>query len=246
RTRARRCPRRGGGWKGPWPLVPPPLAGGERRPGDTRPLAPPPTLAARRFCFQTPGAPSAPGPPAAGDRPVSAAWLAVCVFALLAVGYRFYSRFLDTRLAALAADEPVPARDLEDGVAYVPTRTSVLWGHHFASIAGAAPIVGPAIAVIWGWAPALLWVALGTVMMGAVHDFSALVISLRHGGRSIGDIAGRVVTPRVRTLFLLIVSFLIWIVLAVFAFIIGTLFVSRPGSIFPINVQILVAIALGW
>jgi carbon starvation protein len=122
----------------------------------------------------------------------------------------------------------------------------VLWGHHYTSIAGAAPIVGPAIAVIWGWLPALLWVALGTVFMGAAHDFAALVISLRHRGSSIGEVAGQVIGPRVRTLFLIIVSFLIWIVLAVFAFIIGTLFVSNPGSIFPINVQIVVALVLGW
>ncbi len=177
---------------------------------------------------------------------MNAALLAILVFALFAVAYRFYSRFLATRIFALADDEPVPSRELEDGVDYVPARKDVLWGHHFTSIAGAAPIVGPAIAVIWGWVPALLWVALGTVAMGAVHDFSALVISLRHKGRSIGEIAGQVISPRVRTLFLLVVCFLIWVVLAVFAFIIGTLFVSNPGAIFPINVQIVVAMLLGW
>ncbi|MDH3211794.1 MAG: carbon starvation protein A [Myxococcales bacterium] len=177
---------------------------------------------------------------------MNAALLAAIVFALFALGYRFYSGFLSRRIFALARDERVPSREFEDGVDFVPTRRSVLWGHHYTSIAGAAPIVGPAIAVIWGWLPALLWVALGTVFMGAVHDFAALVISLRHRGRSIGDVAGDVIGPRVRTAFLLIISFLIWIVLAVFAFIIGTLFVSNPGAIFPINVQIVVAIALGW
>ncbi len=177
---------------------------------------------------------------------MNAAVLALCVFAIFALGYRFYAGFLARRVFALAEDEPVPSRELEDGVDFVPTRKDVLWGHHFTSIAGAAPIVGPAIAVIWGWLPALLWVTLGTVMMGAVHDFSALVISLRHRGHSIGEIAGRVISPRVRALFLLIISFLIWIVLAVFAFIIGTLFVSTPGAIFPINVQIGVAMGLGW
>jgi carbon starvation protein len=167
-------------------------------------------------------------------------------FALFALGYRFYSRFLAERVFALREDEPVPARELEDGIDFVPTRKHVLWGHHYTSIAGAAPIIGPTLAVIWGWLPALLWVALGTVFMGAVHDFAALVISLRNRGRSIGDIAGRVITPRVRALFLLLICFLIWIVLAVFAFVIGTLFVRYPGSIFPINVQIIVAVALGW
>jgi carbon starvation protein len=177
---------------------------------------------------------------------VNAALLAILVFALFALGYRFYSSFLSRRLFALAEDEPVPSREFEDGIDFVPTRKGVLWGHHYTSIAGAAPIVGPAIAVIWGWLPAVLWVSLGTVFMGAVHDFSALVISLRHRGHSIGDIAGTVISPRTRTLFLVIISVLIWIVLAVFAFIIGTLFVANPGAIFPINVQIVVALALGW
>jgi carbon starvation protein len=177
---------------------------------------------------------------------VNAAVLALCTFALFLIGYRLYGRFLARSIFQLAEDEAVPSVQFQDGVDFVPTRKGVLWGHHFTSIAGAAPIVGPAIAVIWGWIPALLWVVVGTVMMGAVHDFSALVISLRNRGSSIGEIAGSVISPRVRALFLLIISFLIWIVLAVFAFIIGTLFVSNPGAIFPINIQIIVAIALGW
>jgi len=177
---------------------------------------------------------------------MDAALLACIVFASFALGYRFYSNFMARRLFALRADEPVPSRDFEDGIDFLPTKKSVLWGHHFASIAGAAPIVGPAIAVIWGWLPALVWVALGTVFMGAAHDFSALVLSARHRGRSIGDVAGQVMNPRIRTLFLIVICFLIWVVLAVFAFIIGTLFHSTPSSIFPINVQIIVAMTLGW
>jgi carbon starvation protein len=177
---------------------------------------------------------------------VNAAVLAAIAFGAFALGYRFYARFLGRRIFQLSADEPVPSRELEDGIDFVPTPKHVLWGHHFTSIAGAAPIVGPAIAVIWGWLPALIWVVVGTIFMGAVHDFSALVISLRHRGGSMGQIAGSVVSPRARTAFLVIISILIWIVLAVFAFIIGTLFVSNPGAVFPINVQIIVAIALGW
>jgi len=177
---------------------------------------------------------------------MNAAWLAVATLGVFALAYRFYARFLSTRIFALADSDPVPARQFEDGVDFVPTRKSVLWGHHFTSIAGAAPIVGPAIAVIWGWLPALLWVTLGTVAMGAVHDFSALVISLRNRGRSIGDIAGAVVGPRARLLFLALILLLVWIVLAVFAYIIATLFVAYPGAIFPINVQIAVAMLLGW
>jgi len=177
---------------------------------------------------------------------LNAALLAAIVFASFALGYRYYSRFLSEQIFALREDEAVPSVELEDGVDYVPTRKSILWGHHYTSIAGAAPIVGPAIAVIWGWLPALLWVTLGTIFMGAVHDFAALVISLRHRGHSIGEVAATVVSPRVRTMFLVVVSFLIWIVLAVFAFIIGTLFHDNPAAILPINVQIVLALALGW
>ena len=177
---------------------------------------------------------------------MNAAWLAVAVIAIYLLAYRYYSGFLSRRVFGLDRDEPVPARELEDGVDFVPTRLHVLWGHHYTSIAGAAPIVGPALAVIWGWVPALLWVVVGTVVMGAVHDLSALVISLRNRGRSIGEIAGTVISPRVRILFLMVISLLIWIVLAVFAFIIGTLFVSYPSSVFPINIQIILALLLGW
>jgi carbon starvation protein len=177
---------------------------------------------------------------------MNAAVLALITVAMFSLGYRFYGRFLADKVYRLSPDEPVPSRELEDGVDYVPTKLHVLWGHHFASIAGAAPIVGPAIAVIWGWVPALLWVGLGTIFMGAAHDFSALVISLRHRGQSIGEITGQVLNPRTRTLFLVVISFLIWVVLAVFAFIIGTLFTTNPGAIFPINVQILVSVLLGW
>ncbi len=176
---------------------------------------------------------------------MNAALLAAIVFIVFALGYRFYARFLSDRIFDLREEEAVPSRECEDGVDYVPTKLHVLWGHHFASVAGAAPIVGPAIAVIWGWVPALIWVCVGTVGMGAAHDLSALVISARHRGRSIGDIAGDVVGARVRTLFLIVISLLTWVVLAVFAYIIATLFHSTPSSIFPINIQILVALGLG-
>ena len=177
---------------------------------------------------------------------MNAALLAIIVLVAFALGYRFYSKFLSNVIFQLQADEGVPSVEFEDGVDYVPSKRHVLWGHHFASIAGAAPIVGPAIAVIWGWLPALIWICVGTIFMGAMHDFSALVISLRHKGKSIGEIAGHVVNRRVQVLFLIVISFLIWIVLAVFAFIIATLFKNNPASIFPINIQIVVAMILGW
>ena len=131
-----------------------------------------------------------------------------------------------------------PAKEFEDGIDFVPTKKEILFGHHFTSIAGAAPIIGPCIAAFWGWLPAFLWVVLGTIFMGAVHDFGALVVSVREKGKSIADITGSVINPRVRTMFLLFVMMLTWLVLAVFAMAIAGLFVNVPAAVLPINIEI--------
>ena len=128
----------------------------------------------------------------------------------------------------------------------MPTDKSVLWGHHFTSIAGASPIVGPAIGVIWGWLPALLWVVLGTIFMGAVHDIGSLVLSVRHGGRSVGELTGGLVSERSRLLFLLIILFLLWLVIAVFALIIANLFAMYPATVIPIWSQMILAVLVGF
>lgn len=171
-----------------------------------------------------------------------------CLIALvgLYLGYRFYSRHLSDKVWQLKSDEPMPSAEHADGVDFVPAKREVLWGHHFSSIAGAAPILGPAMAIVWGWVPALIWVVLGVVFMGAAHDFGALVLSTRHEGRSVGDLTGRYIGPRSRMLFLIIIFFLIWLVGAVFAFAIAGLFVAFPASILPVNLEILVAVVLGW
>ncbi|MHC4171110.1 MAG: carbon starvation CstA family protein, partial [Planctomycetota bacterium] len=125
--------------------------------------------------------------------------IVVAGFVLYLLGYFVYARHLSKRIFKLDPNAPVPSRTMEDGTDFVPTNRYVLFGHHFASIAGAAPIVGPALAVIWGWVPALLWVVLGAVLMGCVHDMSALVLSVRHKARSIGDIAGDIVGKKAIT-----------------------------------------------
>ena len=172
----------------------------------------------------------------------------VCIFVLsiFSIAFRVYARWLSKKVFELDDSRQTPAYALEDGVDYVPTSRHVLFGHHFSSIAGAAPIVGPAVAVIWGWVPAVIWITLGVVFAGAVHDMGALVLSMRHGGRSIGDVTARVIGPRARVLFLLIIFFLMMMVLAVFAFLIGVLFVTYPGAILPVAVEIPVACAVGW
>jgi carbon starvation protein len=172
----------------------------------------------------------------------------ICVFVLsfFALAFRFYSRWLSRSVFCLDNSRVCPSVEHEDGVDFVPTNRHVLFGHHFSSIAGAAPIVGPAVAVIWGWVPAVLWITVGVVFAGAVHDMGALVISMRHDGRSIGDVTAKIIGPRSRVLFLIIIFFLTMMVLAVFAFVIGVLFTSYPGAVLPVLVEIPVACWVGW
>jgi carbon starvation protein len=177
---------------------------------------------------------------------MTAVLVAITCLVALYLGYRIYSKYLATRLFRLEADEKVPSVEHEDGIDFVPTKAEVLWGHHFSSIAGAAPILGPAMAIVWGWVPALLWVVFGVIFMGAAHDFGALVLSIRHKGQTIGNLADRFIGPRSRVLFLLIIFFLIWLVGAVFAFAIAGLFTKFPASILPVNLEIMVAMGIGW
>ncbi len=171
--------------------------------------------------------------------------VALAVLALFALGYRYYSSYLARKVFALDPAFVTPAHTFRDGVDFVPTNKHVLFGHHFTSVAGAAPIVGPAIAVFWGWGPALAWVVLGTIFAAGVHDFGALAVSVRHRAKSIGTLAKDVINKRARTLFLLIIFFLLTLVNAVFAVVIGNLFVAYPGAVLPILLEIPLAIAIG-
>jgi carbon starvation protein len=169
----------------------------------------------------------------------------VGVMASFYLGWRYYSAYLATRVYALEEGFVTPAHELRDGVDYVPTNKHVLFGHHFTSVAGAAPIVGPAIAVFWGWVPALLWVVLGTIFASGAHDFGSLVVSVRNRARNIGTLTSEVINRRSRTLFLLIIFFLLTLVNAVFAIVIANLFIGFPGAVIPIFVEIPLAIAIG-
>ncbi len=163
------------------------------------------------------------------------------------LGFRFYSKFIGNRIFKIhEVDQTMPSKALEDGIDYVPTKKHILFGHHFTSIAGAAPIVGPCVAAYWGWLPALLWILLGTIFMGAVHDFGALVTSVKEKGRSIADIASNTISKRTRLMFLSFVILLIWLILAVFAMVIADLFVAIPSSVIPINIEIIIAIIMGF
>jgi carbon starvation protein len=171
--------------------------------------------------------------------------VAVVVMALYALGYRYYSKYLAEKVYALDENFLTPAHEFRDGIDFVPTNKHVLFGHHFTSVAGAAPIVGPAIAVIWGWGPALAWVVLGTIFASGAHDFGSIVVSVRHKAKNIGTLTSDIINARSRTLFLLIIFFLVTLVNAVFAIVITTLLINNPAVVIPIFLEIPIAIAVG-
>ncbi|HLS26135.1 MAG TPA: carbon starvation protein A [Beutenbergiaceae bacterium] len=171
--------------------------------------------------------------------------LAVIGVAMVAAGYLLYSKFLSRRIYQLSPTFTTPAHEFQDGVDYVPTNKYVLWGHHFTSVAGAAPIVGPAVAVIWGWLPAFLWVTLGTVFFAGMHDLGALWASVRNKGQSIGTLSGKYIGARGRNLFLVVIFLLLLMVNTAFAVVIGDLLVSSPSAVIPTWGALVVAVLVG-
>ena len=170
---------------------------------------------------------------------------AVIGIVLVASGYFFYSKFIAEKIYQLDPNFETPAHALRDDIDFVPTNRVVLWGHHFTAVAGAAPIIGPAIAVIWGWLPAFIWVIGGTIFFAGVHDFGAIWASVRNQGRSVGSLTADVVSLRARTLFMIVIFFLLMMVNAVFAVAISNAFVATPSSVIPAWSAIAVAVAIG-
>jgi len=160
-------------------------------------------------------------------------------------GWFVYSKFIATKIYQLDPNFVTPANEFNDGVDFVPTNKYVLWGHHFTSVAGAAPIVGPAIAVYWGWVPAVLWVTIGTVFFAGVHDFGALWASSRHKGKSIGALSEDVIGKRTRALFMVVIFLVLLMVNAVFGVVIAGAFVNTPNAVFPAWSAIAVALVIG-
>ena len=171
--------------------------------------------------------------------------LAVVGVGMMIAGYLLYSRFLARRVYRLDAAFRTPSHELSDGVDYVPTNKFILWGHHFTSVAGAAPIVGPAVAVIWGWLPAFLWVTLGTVFFAGMHDLGALWASVRNRGQSIGALSARYIGARGSRLFLVVIFLLLLMVNAAFAVVIAGLLVSTPTAVIPTWGALVVAVLIG-
>jgi carbon starvation protein len=172
--------------------------------------------------------------------------LIVICFLVFFLVYKFYGSFISKRIYQLRDENITPAHEFEDGVDYVPTRKEIIFGHHFTSIAGTGPIVGPAIGIIWGWVPAIIWIVVGTLIIGAVHDFGSLVLSLRNQGKSISEITGKYINKRTQRAFFSIVFLELLIVIAIFGLIMAVIFNMFPESVFPMWFQIPIAIWLGW
>ena len=172
---------------------------------------------------------------------------AIGCFVAYLLGYHFYAKRIARNLFELTGKSETPAHTLNDGHDYVPSKRYVLFGHHYASIAGLAPMLGPAIAVMWGWVPAMIWVVLGTIFIGAVHDFSALAVSLRAKGKSIGKVAENIIGHRAKSLFHVIIIFLIALAMGVFVQVVSQLFSSDfyPEAVFPSFSLMVLAVAMG-
>lgn len=173
--------------------------------------------------------------------------IVIPVFILFFFGYRIYASKIE-RLFEVNANRTTPAHALEDGLDYVPAKNwFILFGHHFASIAGAGPIIGPIIAVvIWGWLPAILWIVFGTIFIGGVHDFSTLMVSLRGEGRSIADISQTVISKRARLILSIFVLLALILVVAVFIYFCAKTFIDEPKIVLPSLGLIPVAMIVGF
>ena len=178
--------------------------------------------------------------------PISAAWILVAGVASYFIGYRFYARFMALRVFALDARRATPAERLSNGRDFVPTNRWVLYGHHFAAIAGAGPLIGPMLAAQFGYLPGTLWLVAGVVLGGAVQDFTILFASLRRDGKSLGQMAKEEVNPVAGMAAMLAILAIMVILLAVLALVVVNALKASPWGLFTIASTIPIALLMGW
>ncbi len=176
---------------------------------------------------------------------INALWLLTAALCTFAVGYRFYSKMIAERIFNLDDGRTTPARAIDDGHDFVPTHKWVLFGHHFAAIAGAGPLVGPILAAQFGYLPGTLWIVAGVVLAGAVQDFVILCASMRSGGRSLGRMAGREISPLAGAVALAAILLIMVILMAVLALVVVNALRSSPWGAFTLLCTVPVAIAVG-
>jgi carbon starvation protein len=177
---------------------------------------------------------------------ISAAWLLVAALCSYAIGYRFYSKFLATRVFGLDDRRATPAERRNNGRDFVPTNRWVLYGHHFAAIAGAGPLVGPVLAAQFGYLPGTLWLVIGVVFAGAVQDFTILFCSLRRDGKSLGHMAKDEINALTGMAGMVAVLLIMIILLAVLALIVVNALKASPWGLFTIACTIPIALLMGW
>ena len=177
---------------------------------------------------------------------ISAAWLLTAAVCTYAVGYRFYSKFLANKVFGLDPGRATPAERFNNGHDFVPTNKWVLFGHHFAAIAGAGPLVGPVLAAQFGFLPGTLWLVIGVVLGGAVQDFTILFCSLRRDGKSLGQMAKEEVSKITGVTAMIAVLAIMIILLAVLALIVVNALRASPWGLFTIACTIPIALLMGW
>jgi carbon starvation protein len=173
--------------------------------------------------------------------------IAAVLILWLFLGYKIYGSFIEKRVLDIDNSRPTPAQELNDGIDYSPAKKPLLFGHHFSSIAGAGPILGPLLGVLYfGWLGALLWVAIGSVFLGAVHDYTSLMTSVRNKGTSLGDISEKTLGKRTKIIFSVFLWLTLGLVIAVFAVVASNTLVSQPKIVIPTFGLVFLAMIFGW
>lgn len=176
---------------------------------------------------------------------MSSSLLLLAAGIVFAAGYLLYGRYLAKKFG-LDPNAQTPAHSLQDNIDYMPAKWPVLFGHHFASIAGAAPIIGPITAAVFGWVPVFLWIILGSVFMGAVHDFTALIASVRHQGKSMGEVIERYIGTRGKQLFIVFAWSALILVISAFTILVVKTFIMTPGVATASGLFLVLAVAFGF
>ena len=177
--------------------------------------------------------------------PVNAAWLVVASVCIYFIAYRFYALFITSKVFGVDVNRPTPAYRHNDGLDYVPTNRYVLFGHHFAAIAGAGPLVGPVLAAQMGYLPGTLWILAGVVFAGAVQDMTVLFLSTRRDGRSLGDMIRTELGPVPGTIAGIGILLICIIMLAVLALVVVKALVGSPWGTFTVFCTIPIALLMG-
>jgi carbon starvation protein len=165
----------------------------------------------------------------------------------LILGYKIYGSFIEKKVVKPDNSRLTPARELRDGIDYTPAKKFLLFGHHFSSIAGAGPILGPLLGVLYfGWLGALLWVALGSIFLGAVHDYTSLMTSVQNKGTSLADISKKTLGLRTKIIFSIFIWMALAMIIAVFAVVASKTLVSQPEIVIPTFGLVFIAIIFGW